>query len=112
MFKNDQNGTLLVSVIIINWNGREHLSYCLPSLERIDYPNFEVIVVDNGSTDGSVEFIKEFTSSRVKELNNSLINNSLIDNKLIIKLIENKENLGFAKANNIGFEKAKGEYVS
>ena len=101
----------LVSVIIVNWNGREHLQACLGSLETISYPNFEVVVVDNGSTDDSVEFIKEFTSSRVKELNNSLINNSLINNKLVIKLIQNKKNLGFAKANNVGFKEAKGEYI-
>jgi len=81
----------LISVIIVNWNGKKHLSYCLPSLEKIDYPNFEVIVIDNGSTDGSVEYVKK--------------------NFPKVKIIQNRKNLGFAKANNIGFEKAKGEYI-
>jgi len=48
----------LVSVVILNYNGLEHLKTCLDSVLNTDYPNFEVIVVDNGSTDGSVEFIR------------------------------------------------------
>ncbi|MEM4849151.1 MAG: glycosyltransferase, partial [Ignisphaera sp.] len=52
------NSFPLVSVVILNYNGLEHLKTCLNSVLNTDYPNFEVIVVDNGSTDGSVEFIK------------------------------------------------------
>ncbi|MEM0262219.1 MAG: glycosyltransferase family 2 protein [Nitrososphaerota archaeon] len=48
----------MVSVVILNYNGLEHLKTCLDSVLNTDYPNFEVIVVDNGSTDGSVEFIR------------------------------------------------------
>ena len=84
----------LVSIVIVNWNGKKHLSYSLSSLKKINYPSFEVIVVDNGSTDGSIELV-----------------NSLTRNKKIIKLIKNKKNLGFAEANNIGFREAKGKYV-
>jgi len=81
----------LVSVIIVNWNGEKHLSYCLPSLEKIDYSSFEIIVVDNGSTDDSVKYVETHFPK--------------------IKIIQNKKNLGFAKANNIGLKKAKGECI-
>ena len=46
-----------ISVIIVNYNGKELLQKCLESLFKIDYNNFEVILVDNNSTDGSVEFV-------------------------------------------------------
>lgn len=47
------------AVIIVNWNGKEYLRVCLDSLRRQTHPNFEVIVVDNGSTDGSLEMLRE-----------------------------------------------------
>ena len=43
----------LVSVIIVNWNGGDVMLQCLESLIKVDYSNWELIVVDNGSTDGS-----------------------------------------------------------
>ena len=48
-----------VFVITLNWNGKKWLSDCLSSVLAMHYPNFEVVVVDNGSTDGSVEFMKK-----------------------------------------------------
>lgn len=75
-----------VSIIILNWNGKEDTIECLESLKNITYPNYEILLVDNGSTDGSVEFFKE----RYPE----------------IDIIENGENLGFAEGNNIGIKKA------
>ncbi|MGQ9502401.1 MAG: glycosyltransferase family 2 protein [Anaerolineae bacterium] len=81
-----------VSVVIINWNGKEHLARCLASLEAQTYRDFEIIVVDNGSTDGSVAFIQErFPTTR---------------------LICNDHNLGFARANNQGIAIAQGKYVA
>lgn len=87
----------LVSIIIVNWNGKELLRTCFDSVGQITYPNFEIIVVDNGSIDGSVDHIKGLTKLRI--------------NGLKIKLIENRENLGFAEGNNIGVKAAKGEYL-
>ena len=84
-------GKNLVSIIIVNWNGKKHLSYCLSSLKKINYSNFEVILVDNASSDGSVGFVKK--------------------NHPGIYIVENEENLGFAEANNIGAKEAKGEYL-
>ena len=46
-----------VSIIIVNYNGKELLQKCLDSLLKVNYNNFEIILVDNNSTDGTVEFI-------------------------------------------------------
>ena len=81
-----------VSVVIINWNGKEYLACCLASLEAQTYRDFEIIIVDNGSTDGSVAFIRE----RFPE----------------VRLICNEHNLGFARANNQGIAIARGRYVA
>lgn len=83
----------LVSIIIVNWNGGKVLEDCLNSLEKISYKNWQLVFVDNGSNDGSDAFPEKILTS------------------LKISIIKNKENLGFAYANNQGFEKAKGEYI-
>ena len=75
-----------ISIIIVNWNGKHLLEECLISVEKQGYDNFNTILVDNGSIDGSVEFIKEKFSK--------------------VDVIGLKENTGFAKANNIGMHKA------
>jgi len=81
----------LVSIIIVNFNGKEHLELCLKSLMKITYHNFEVNLVDNNSTDGSIETAK-------------LINSD-------IKIIKLEKNFGFAKPNNIGANQAKGDLL-
>lgn len=81
----------LVSIIIINWNGEELLKACLPSLKKINYKNFEIILVDNGSIDNSINFTKKIFPTS--------------------KIIHNKTNLGFAKANNQAIKQAKGELI-
>jgi len=48
----------MISVVILNFNGKNFLSKCLDSVFKSDYPNFEVILVDNGSTDGSIEYAR------------------------------------------------------
>ncbi|MDD5472790.1 MAG: glycosyltransferase family 2 protein [Candidatus Methanoperedens sp.] len=80
-----------VSVIVLNYNGLRFLDDCFQSLEKIDYPNFEVVMVDNRSTDGSVKYVKE--------------------NYGWIRVIEAPENNGFAYGNNIGIRNTKGKYV-
>ncbi len=81
-----------VSIIIVNYNTKELTRNCLKSVfEQTKEIEFEVIVSDNGSTDGSIEMIKiEFPQ---------------------VILIENKVNLGFGTANNIGAKIAKGKYL-
>lgn len=82
---------LKVSIIVVNWNGKKHLQYCLPSLKKLNYPNYEVLLVDNASTDGSIEFVKKYHPW--------------------VKLIANKENLGYVGGNNLGMDKSDGNYV-
>lgn len=82
-----------VSVIIVNWNGLKYLETCLCSLKALDYPRskLEVIIVDNNSSDGSVEYIRENFPSVVL---------SLLD-----------DNYGFCVPNNEGASIASGEYL-
>jgi GT2 family glycosyltransferase len=81
-----------ISVIVVNWNRRDLLRACLLSLTRQTFPAFEIIVVDNGSTDGSAEMIDlDFPEVRV---------------------IRNSENRGFCAANNQGFAAAHGELIA
>ena len=47
----------LVCVVVLNYNGRDHLGYCLPSLAATDYSHYEIIVVDNASPDGSADMV-------------------------------------------------------
>ena len=83
----------LISCIVVNWNRRDLLRACLRSLTRQDYPQFEIIVVDNGSSDGSAEMCaEEFGAS--------------------VRLIRNTENRGFCAANNQGIAEARGEFVA
>ena len=81
----------LVSIIILNYNGKRWLEKCLPTIKKIKYKPLEVIVVNNGSTDDSHKFVKK--------------------NYPAFRLIEIKKNKGFAGANNVGVESAKGKYV-
>ena len=81
----------LVSIIIPHWNGIDVLSECLNSLDKTVYSNFENIVVDNASTDGSGNWMK--------------------DNYPQTKLIENDQNYGYAGGCNRGVSQADGDLV-
>jgi len=81
-----------LSVVILSFNTRRFLFRCLSSLKRVkNEVNFEVIVVDNASSDGSPEMIKK--------------------NFPDVKLVENKKNLGFAAGNNQARRLVKGKYI-
>lgn len=87
-----QAGAARVSVVIVVWNAKKYVLECLDSLrEHCGKACFEIIVVDNASTDGTPELVAELYPE--------------------VKLIRNPENLGFAKANNIGIGQSSGEYV-
>ena len=57
-----------VSIIILNWNGWKDTIECLESLYKINYPNYDVIVIDNDSKDGSIEKIKEYCNGKIKQI--------------------------------------------
>ena len=81
----------VVSIIIVNWNGRTYLPDCLDSLAGQSFRDFEVVLVDNGSVDESVSFVK--------------------DNYPWVKLVPLNENTGFSAGNNRGLKHAIGEYI-
>ena len=85
----------LVSIIVVNWNGAKFIEDCLSSIEKQTWPNLEVILVDNGSRDGSTEIMRRW-AERVPGA----------------RLIALPENTGFCKGNNIGFSRAKGEWIA
>jgi len=89
--------TPMVSIVILNYNGRkylgEFLNQCLNSLLDMDYPNFEAIFVDNGSTDQSVDFVRKNYGSA-------------------IKAVRNASNLGFSEGFNTGMRASKGKYLA
>ncbi len=89
----------LVSVVILNYNGKKHLGKiledCLKSVLATNYPNFEVLFVDNASTDCSVDFVREMFGQDAR-----------------LRIIKNEQNLGFAEGNNRGIRNSKGEYIA
>lgn len=71
-----------VAVIVLNWNGRDDSIACLESLQKVEYPNYEVMLVDNGSVDGSAAAIRRHFPGQ--------------------EIVETGRNLGFAEGNNTG----------
>lgn len=81
-----------VSIILVGHNTEHYLTRCLVSLMKTNYPNFEIIYVDNGSTDGSVRYFQTYANERGK-------------------LMKLDRNYGFTLASNIGARSARGEYL-
>jgi GT2 family glycosyltransferase len=86
--------TPFVSVVIVNHNGIEFVDTCLRSVMDSGYPDFEVIFVDNASSDGSLEYVKKTFAREPK-----------------IRYIENSESLGPAVGRNMGVRIARGGYI-
>jgi GT2 family glycosyltransferase len=84
-------GSPLVSCIVLNWNGSSIVKECVESLKKLHYSSVEIIVVDNASTDSSLEVLGTLDA---------------------ITIVRNAENLGYAGGNNAGFRIAKGTYVA
>src|SRR5687767_15534367 len=81
-----------VSVVIVTWNGRRYLDACLQALQAQDGVNAEIVLVDNGSSDGTPVYVR----ARFPD----------------IRLVPLAENHGFAGGSNVGAREARGEYVA
>jgi GT2 family glycosyltransferase len=75
-----------VHIVVLNWNGKSDTLECLTSLQSVSYPNLKIVVVDNGSTDGSEQAIKAAFPD--------------------VTFIQTGENLGYAEGNNVGIRHA------
>ncbi|MBY0009530.1 glycosyltransferase family 2 protein [Paenibacillus typhae] len=81
----------LISVVVVNYNGAEFIAECIDSVIKQTYTNWELIILDNNSTDNSIAIIEEYP---------------------FVKLMKSNENLGFAKGNNMAIRQSKGDYVA
>jgi len=85
-----------VSVIVLNWNGKKHAGECLESLFKQTYKDYEILFVDNSSSDGSVEFVKKrFPAEKYPKL----------------RILPSGGNWGQGGGDNFGIKRAKGKYV-
>lgn len=91
MNENSNTDDKLASIILLSYNSKDDLVECIQSLEKQTYINYEIIIVDNASTDGTPEFIR--------------------NNYPHIRLIETGSNIGYPAGNNIGFKHTNGEYI-
>jgi glycosyltransferase involved in cell wall biosynthesis len=85
-----ENKKPIISVVMLNYNGINYIKRTIPPLLKLNYPNYEIIIVDNGSTDGSIEYI-----------------NSIKNIKLIRSPRKKRKNF----ACNYAIKQAKGEYI-
>jgi hypothetical protein len=86
-----QKAVPCVSVIIVTCNNKKILAQCLNSVTAVDYENIEIIVIDNGSSDGTSKFVSEHFP--------------------YVKLVRSNKNLGYAAGNNLGMKNANGTYL-
>ena len=92
----EKNKRPCVSIIIVNYNGSGFLQDCINSVLNLNYPRFELIIVDNASADNSVSIIEDFKKHA----------------KIRLTLVKSGQNLGFARANNIGVEYSSCKYIA
>ncbi len=92
--RSDQVMSGLVSIIILAFNQLKHTKLCLQSIEQHTAQPYELILVDNGSTDGTLDYLRTYANGRTN-----------------VRVIANKENLGFAAGNNQGLAVANGTHV-
>src|SRR4030095_6645705 len=83
----------LISIVIVNWNGMSYIPECIESSCRQEYSNKELVIVDNGSTDGSREWLRSYGAG-------------------IDSLVELDRNTGFAGGVNAGIRAARGEFIA
>lgn len=80
-----------ITINLLGWNSKKYLKQALDSVFSQTYSNLEIVFIDNGSFDGSIDFVRQ--------------------NFPLVKIIDNKENLGYAEGHNVGIREAQGEYI-
>jgi len=85
-----------ISIAILNHNGRDFLEKTVPPLLEQDYPNYEIVVVDNNSSDDSIEYLEKL---------------SQVESKIDIQIVENDINYGYSKGKNMCVDNSEGEYI-
>lgn len=127
---NSREEQVLVSIIVLTHNELEYTKRCIESIFTHTKELFELIVVDNGSTDGTMEYLEKEVGGQEKGIDDSLIggfddsgrdraqrpggrSQRLEDGgrRAKIRIFKNKENLGFAAGNNQGIAMARGDYI-
>jgi GT2 family glycosyltransferase len=93
-------GPPFVSIVVLNYNGMEYLQPCFLSILKTDYPTFEVIAVDNGSSDGSAKYLQR------------VMGPLFIKHGIPFRLIKKTCNLGVGAGRSMGIKHARGEYVA
>jgi GT2 family glycosyltransferase len=83
-----------VSINLVTWNGKKYLPYCLKSIENQTFSNFFLLILDNGSTDGTAEYLKNY-KFRIANY----------------KIIFNEKNVGFAAGHNMAIRNSDSEYI-
>ncbi len=83
----------LVSIVIVNWNGAEVLPECLRSLLGLNHKDIEIVIVDNASTDDSIDVVRKICGDKAK-------------------VVHLEKNVGFAAGVNVGVENAAGEFIA
>jgi GT2 family glycosyltransferase len=83
-----------VSIVVLNYNGKKHLQNCIKTVLENSYPNFEVVLVDNASTDDSIQPIQDCYGADPR-----------------LQIIKSSKNLGYSGGNNLGFSHSKGKYI-
>jgi len=91
-----------VSILIVNYNGRKFIVNCLKAIWRQSFKDFEIVIVDNGSCDGSLYEIRRFLEGTAKRS----------PSRPSVRLIHHEENLGFAGGNLSGLKYATGKYIA
>ncbi|HKP95113.1 MAG TPA: glycosyltransferase family 2 protein [Fibrobacteria bacterium] len=86
-----ESSTPLISILIVNYNGLKHLPECLESLQAQTFKDFEVVLVDNGSKDGSLDWVERHHPE--------------------VRRVPSDRNLGFAGGNNFGYPHCRGRYI-
>jgi len=93
--KNHETNLPLISIVILNYNGLKYLRKTIPPILELDYPDYEIIVVDNNSLDDSVIYLKKIKTNT----------------KLKLRIITNQVNYGCSIGKNIGIRNARGKYI-